>query len=226
MTSREPVYGGAMRDFSFPGVRSARRAWLALVAAVFLILGIPAAGHAHDVLLESTPADGETVTEPLDAVTLTFNNTIQEVGSQLIVTNESGEVVAEVSGQPQGTLAGFEFDAPLPNGQYTVAWRVVSSDAHPIDGDFGFTMADPQAADATDPEPAEEPATSEETPATEDPEAGDPTEQPSSVEAPDDTASSDTSDEGWPITGIMVGAALGGLVGVGIVVLIRRRNQR
>ena len=30
-----------------------------------------------------------------------------------------------------------------PQGKYTVVWRVVSSDGHPIEGTFGFTAGGP-----------------------------------------------------------------------------------
>jgi copper resistance protein C len=40
-----------------------------------------------------------------------------------------------------------------PAGQYTVAWRVVSSDSHPIEGTFAFTAASaaPGASPAASP---------------------------------------------------------------------------
>jgi hypothetical protein len=32
---------------------------------------------------------------------------------------------------------------PLKSGSYTVQWRVVSADSHPVEGTFGFTVALP-----------------------------------------------------------------------------------
>ena len=61
--------------------------------------------------------------------------------------------------------ATVELDEALPDGEYEVLWRVVSSDGHPISGAFTFQVgvggsddtasrvADPAAADRSD-EPA------------------------------------------------------------------------
>jgi hypothetical protein len=38
-------------------------------------------------------------------------------------------------------VASQKLKAGAPAGQFTVAWRVVSSDSHPIEGTFSFTAA-------------------------------------------------------------------------------------
>ena len=41
--------------------------------------------------------------------------------------------------------------AGAPAGAYTVVWRVVSSDSHPIEGTFGFTVAEGSTTPAASP---------------------------------------------------------------------------
>lgn len=194
-----------------------------LVAATgaLVVGGVAAPASAHDVLLDSSPQDGETVDRALEAITLTFNNEVQDLGSQLVLTDGEGTVVAEEEGAAQGTLVAFEFDEPLANGDYTVAWRVVSSDSHPIEGDLAFTVDDPSAV-VEPAEPAEQ-----DTPEPTQPPAAD-TETPDAPAATSDTvaAESQESEGQWPVAGIIIGAALGALAGLIFVVVQRRRNRQ
>lgn len=201
----------SLRSFMMPAV-------LVTATGALVVGGVAAPASAHDVLLDSSPQDGETVDRSVEAITLTFNNEIQDLGSQLVLTDGEGTVVAEEEGTAQGTLVAFEFDEPLANGDYTAAWRVVSSDSHPIEGDLAFTVDDPSAvvepAEQDTPEPTQAPATD--------------TETPNAPAATSDTAAaeSEESEGQWPVSGIIIGAALGALVGTFVVVAQRRRHRK
>jgi methionine-rich copper-binding protein CopC len=128
-----------------------------LGAAVLTVASAVPAG-AHDQLEASEPpADAELTAPPVEVV-LSYSADILATGTQVVVTTPDGDVDAEVTVDGPEVRAALPPD--LPGGAYQVAWRVVSSDGHPIEGTFGFTVAEqpepaPTATDAG--EPAQEP---------------------------------------------------------------------
>ncbi|CAM3549457.1 copper resistance CopC family protein [Isoptericola cucumis] len=129
-------------------VRRALAALTALGTATLAMLATAPAASAHDELLSSKPADGQVATEVPAAVELTFSADLILTGVEIVVTNSGGKQV------PTGSVgvSGSEVTTPLPSdlasGDYDVTWRVVSSDGHPIDGSFSFTL------DVPDPSPS------------------------------------------------------------------------
>ncbi len=118
------------------------------------------AAAAHDVLVDTSPAEGASVDAAPDAVELTFNNTPQDQFAQIAVTSEDGSEHQE--GEP--AFNGSTIAQPvgnLPDGEYTVSYRVVSSDGHPISGTFTFAVGVPVSEGSTetaDPTPSAEPS--------------------------------------------------------------------
>ncbi|WP_433223161.1 copper resistance CopC family protein [Dactylosporangium sp. CS-047395] len=111
-----------------------------VLAAAVLVLFVPGPAWAHSTLLRSDPADGSTVSTPLTAVSLTFNEGVKQRFSTIVVTGADGK--SYVDGTPRvvdKTLS--QAVQPLPAGAVTVAWRTVSADGHPIEGRFTFTNA-------------------------------------------------------------------------------------
>ncbi|GAA3453934.1 copper resistance CopC family protein [Dactylosporangium matsuzakiense] len=116
-----------------------------LAAAVLVVLAPATPAWAHSRLLSSDPADGATVSTPLTAVSLTFNEGVQQQFSTVVVTGADGQ--SYVDGTPRvvdRTLS--QAVRALPAGAVTVAWRTVSADGHPVEGRFTFTNATPGAA--------------------------------------------------------------------------------
>ncbi|MBM7818131.1 methionine-rich copper-binding protein CopC [Cellulosimicrobium cellulans] len=209
---------------------SAVPALLALVAAAALALGLTAAlatltaapASAHDRILSSDPADGAQLATPPTAITLTFNTEPLPVEPQVVVSDSAGTVVTQGAPAIDGSTATFALDPAVALGgdTYTVAWRVVSSDGHPIEGTFAFTVAAQPEAPV-----AEEPTTDEATP-----------EEPASEEATTDAAeetspepatpvATDAEDGGSSVVPVLVG--LGALVvaaAVVVVIVVRRRG--
>ncbi|HWS56943.1 MAG TPA: copper resistance protein CopC, partial [Actinotalea sp.] len=62
----------------------------------------------------------------------------------VLVTGPGGAVAV---GEPvvQGTTVTAPLPSDLASGDYTIAWRVVSADGHPIQGTIPFTVALPVA---------------------------------------------------------------------------------
>ncbi|TSI14489.1 copper resistance CopC family protein [Brevibacterium aurantiacum] len=135
-----------------------RRRWRSLAATALLFLSIllvpagPAA--AHDTLVSTDPAAGSEV-DAADEIDMVFNNDPQGL---------KGSNVTQVRG-PDGryyetacpNLSGRHVITPVglgAAGEYSVTWRVVSSDGHPISGSFSFTstVAGPRSAGADAPQ--------------------------------------------------------------------------
>jgi methionine-rich copper-binding protein CopC len=113
-----------------------------LAAVLAAVLTVTPAAWAHSRLLQTSPAASATVTAPVSEVTLTFNEHVHQQFSVVVVAGPGGfsyskghvQVVDDVVHQPV---------YPLKSGSYTVEWRVVSADTHPVQGTFGFTVTLP-----------------------------------------------------------------------------------
>lgn len=147
-----------------------------LTLGLLLVLVFPTATWAHSKLESSTPAADAKITESVKEVNLSFNENIDENLSTLKVKNAQGEEV-EVSEVKvsQNTMAGT-LAAPLPSGSYTVEWKIVGGDGHPVDGTYAFEVDAPEGEAAP-----ETSADTEETPA-------DTGSTPDETETADDTA--------------------------------------
>ncbi|MFE6628697.1 copper resistance CopC/CopD family protein [Streptomyces rochei] len=129
------------------------------------VLGVAGAGpaSAHAALRSTDPGDGSVLRSAPRHVTLTFTESVGLRDDSFRVLDPGGHRVRTgAAGRAEGrsdtarvTLAG-----DLGEGTYTVAWRVVSADSHPVSGAFTFSVGKPSATTAAvDPGPAEDPAT-------------------------------------------------------------------
>lgn len=118
-------------------VPAALAALLALCLTLFA--GVPAA-QAHDELLESDPAQGATLDQAPDRITLIYSGNITELGNEVRVTDSHGQTVSTGEVTVDGTRVTQRITPDAGDETYTVSWRVVSSDGHPIDGTYGFTV--------------------------------------------------------------------------------------
>ncbi|MDQ4215869.1 copper resistance protein CopC [Microbacterium capsulatum] len=122
-----------------------RNRLVALAASVAAGLALAVAGastaSAHDTLEQSDPSANATVTH-LDAVTLTFSgDPLNAAGTDIIQVIGPDKKYFE-TGCPD--LNGPAVSSPVAlgaAGTYEVLWRVVSSDGHPISGNYTFAYA-------------------------------------------------------------------------------------
>ena len=195
----ESAYSGGVLRFLRP---------LLLVLLTGLLLA-PGTASAHDQLVGTDPEDGAVLAQAPGSLTFTFSGEVAVIGAQVAVTGGPGgdylvgepvvdgqDVVQEVAGMEEGT--------------YQVAWRVTSSDGHPISGTLGFTVGE-----GADQGAAQEQGTAQEQDATDDAaqdeEAGSPVAQ-----------GVDTGLPGW--VWVVLGLAV---VGLGaILVHTWTRNRR
>jgi methionine-rich copper-binding protein CopC len=125
--------------------RHARRLFAIRQLAVWLlaVLALPlGAGTAlaHNVLVGSDPANGSSVASGPSMVTLTFDLPVKESFSTVTVVGPDG---GHFEGGP-ATVDGNVVRAPVralgPAGVYTVGYRIVSDDGHPVSGAIRFTL--------------------------------------------------------------------------------------
>jgi copper resistance protein C len=206
-----------------PGRRALARS-LAVLLAVACLLVSASAAQAHDVLRSSDPADGSTVRVAPGQVTLTFDEPALALGTQVVVLTPDGRDAA--SGEPVlvDSTVTQAVDGALPAGEYTVEWRVTSSDGHPIDGTFTFT-----ATESSGESPVPSPARSDDP--TTAPTAG-PTSSASAVPTPSASSALPVIDPGpagggpaaWLVGGLIVLLVVGAVVVVVSAVRDSRRH--
>ena len=110
----------------------------ALFAVVALALAPVALAHAD--LVGTSPSDGSTVAEAPSSIVLEFNEEPLATMIDVVITDADGNVVAMDAAEASGTQVSIPWPGSLGAGDYTVAYRVVSADGHPITGTFGFTF--------------------------------------------------------------------------------------
>lgn len=190
------------------------------MAVLALLGGFASAAVAHDEATGTTPEDGATLETVPETITIEFSNAPIALGA--VVTIKDAEGVDHAVGEVEvdGNAAVQAMDPNAPAGTYTVAWRVVSSDSHPIEGTFEFAVQReaPDSSQAPEEDATSEPAT-EESPTTKPA----PTPQESATaDAPD---SEESAGAGTPaFFGVVLVVILVVLAGVAGVLLWRRRT--
>ena len=184
-------------------VSTRRGRWLVAVAALVTVAW-PAPAFAHNQLVDSDPADGAQVETGPDQVALTFLASLDPDGAEVSVTGPDGSSVVAGDAEVDGTTLTIPVQA-VRAGAYEVAYEVLSSDGHVVEGTLGFTV--------TVGEPTRTPA---------------PTAPPETTPAPDDPAPASTAvaeaaegeaadDQGggvpgwtWPLVALVALALAGG----------------
>lgn len=118
--------------------RSARLGKMLLLFLVFCFTMIPSVVFAHTGLEQSTPKDGETV-EEVNEITLTFESKVEK-GSSFNLMNEKGDLVSVDSIQINNQVMSGSVPGTISDGPYTVNWKIIGADGHPIEGKFSFQV--------------------------------------------------------------------------------------
>lgn len=114
----------------------------------FLALGSGSAA-AHTAMTASDPAEGSTLIAAPVSITLTFNEEINPTFASAVLNDAGGRNWLTNSPQVQGSQLRVTLGPDLPNGEYTVGYRVLSADGHPVSGSFSFTLNAPGSQQST-----------------------------------------------------------------------------
>ena len=119
--------------------RSLGAAAAVVVAVAAILLGFAGVAQAHSVLLSTTPAQTTTVAGSPEQVTLTFNEMPRQRYTTVHVVGPDGVRRDSGSARVVDDNVDQALGGTRPAGIYTVDWRVISSDGHPVSGQFTYT---------------------------------------------------------------------------------------
>ncbi|MGV9449634.1 copper resistance CopC/CopD family protein [Streptomyces sp. NPDC003635] len=129
---------------------------------VLLVLGGAGTASAHAALRGTDPDDGAVLRTAPRHLTLTFTESVGLLDDSVRVLGPDGRRLEldDADHADSAATARVSMPSRMAEGTYTVAWRVVSADSHPVSGAFTFSVGKPSATPvAVDTGPAENPAT-------------------------------------------------------------------
>ena len=202
-------------------MRNPRRSLITAMATLLLGAGLTLAvatpAQAHDELVSSYPQANSTITSSPAEITLSFSGELiagmQSAAVEVIAPD--GQNIATDAPSEDGTSITQHLAPNPPAGLFTVRWKVVSSDGHPISGEYTYTVA---PTDAVPSSPAATPSTAPQTP----------TPTATATEAPADNGYGGETSGGGDTFAIL--AVVGGVVVLGgalvIVLMVGRERRR
>ena len=195
-------------------MRPASRARLlpVVLLPVLLLLAVllPAApAAAHTALVGSQPSAGGALTAGATQVSLSFSGRVRAELSTVVVTGPDGADHARGPLVVRGAEVVQPLAGPLPAGDWTLLYRVVAADGHPLTGAVPFTVSATASTRST-PTPSG-PAASPAAPAPE-------------PAAPGSSAAATGGSSSWVLGGALAVAVVGG--GVALGGLATRRQRR
>lgn len=110
---------------------------------LFFLFGANVFAHSH--LEDSTPKSGEIITVPLKNITLRFETAVEPT-SAFTLADVNGAEVSLPGVMINGNQLIANVDNELANGDYTIHWKIIGEDGHPLEGDIPFTVQLPESA--------------------------------------------------------------------------------
>ncbi|MBO2459562.1 copper resistance CopC family protein [Actinomadura violacea] len=191
-----------------------------VAAAVGALTATPALAHTQ--LVSSTPGKGQSAASVTE-VKLVFSDKISN--AKVIVKDAHGKAFQSGAAEHAGTTVTQKLTGPLPAGSYTVGYRVVGADGHPVQADgLPFTATAAGGDGGTGEQPQAAPTKGGVGAVDQTGEAATTNEQPLKI----DQKQAEESDSGsgmvtWGIVG--VGVLLGVGIGVAIVYRAKRKHK-
>jgi copper transport protein len=111
--------------------------------ALLVLLLAPASAIAHAMLEETEPAGSAQLAHAPGQVVLRFSETVDASLGAVQVFDAAGQTVQQGAAfhpNGDGPRVAVKLPANLPRGAYTVTYRVISADSHPISGGFTFAV--------------------------------------------------------------------------------------
>ncbi|MEU9471488.1 copper resistance protein CopC [Streptomyces avermitilis] len=136
------------------GGRVGRAAALLGTVVLLILFGSAGSAFAHAALKSADPVDGTVVKKAPAAITLTFTESVGLLDDSFRVLDPENRRVH--IGEPQhaggrSETARVTLPDDMGTGTFTVGWRVVSADSHPVSGAFTFSIGKPSATTAVIP---------------------------------------------------------------------------
>jgi len=114
-----------------------------LSIAFLLALSISLPASAHDEVLSVSPEAGSTIQAGARDIVIEISGTPLALedgsGNEISITLPDGNLLYSGCLVIQGNAGLLPVDLDQP-GEYKISWRMVSSDGHPISGEFSFRV--------------------------------------------------------------------------------------
>lgn len=150
-------------------------ALLCMLAALTVAWAVPTPAAAHTGLIDSTPTAGAGLDKPPTRMALTFREDVDPRYATLTLTVADAEPVPLKVSVNEATVTAAPPTGTTGSGTWTVAYRVVSADGHPVTGALSFSVEPPAVAGPSPTRPAPTPGSSG---------SGSPTPTPASFSTP------------------------------------------
>ena len=110
-----------------------------IYATLLVLLLFSPTASAHTSLTNSSPADGDVITEEIHEIVLEFNTKIESTSTLKVFNEMNEEVVSHTEVNDHVMTSGFM--EPVDNGTYTVEWKIIGADGHPIQDTYSFMVS-------------------------------------------------------------------------------------
>ena len=121
--------------------RGAARFAVLLVVCLGAGLGLAGPAAAHNVLIASDPADGAVLQQSPTVISLTFDQPVQDFQPVVTVLGADGQRYESGTPSVDSTVVTQSVTTLTAPGPYSIAYRVVSADGHPVQGEVRFELA-------------------------------------------------------------------------------------
>jgi methionine-rich copper-binding protein CopC len=134
---------GVVAAGSFPAVHLVVRRSVAFVACAAAVVVSPGRALAHTQLEFSLPAEGTTVGDPVEEITVGFTDQVALVGNGFEVHDPQGNLLTPFVVTDDNIVFKFQLDPPLGGGLVVVDYHIRAIDGDEQQGSFSFTAAAP-----------------------------------------------------------------------------------
>lgn len=197
MRVHDPIVRGRVIG-TLRSVRALLRVLLFAVGSIAVVAVASASQvSAHTDLDFTLPADGTTVGQPVEEITIGFSDAVTLIGNGFEVLDPQGTVLQPFPVTDDDKIFRLQLDPPLAGGPVGVRYTVSAADGHVIEGAFSFTAAAEPPPPTTAPPATTAPPVTTAAPITEAPTTVAPTTVvATAVTATPDTPSSTAPDAG------------------------------
>jgi copper resistance protein C len=140
MAVRERQFGSVVGR-TIGGAKVSRKILTVAALVVLAMLGAAPPALAHNVLISTDPGKDAAMDTGPAKITLTFDAPVQGGDvNQIAVTGPNNTQWAEGSVSIDGNVISAPVRPLGPAGVYTVGYRILSADGHPVEGQYTFTL--------------------------------------------------------------------------------------
>lgn len=120
-----------------------RKIFFFIMTLAILVFSFPGLSSAHAYIVKSFPSENQALDKSPNKVSIEFDEIIQPTFYSIQVLDMRGTQVNSGKGyinSSNGKILESDLHKGLPKGIYSIKWRVVSGDGHPIDGLIPFQI--------------------------------------------------------------------------------------